>query len=230
MFKKLPDATQKETKTVDIVTEQSEHLCTDDCFEPREKIKPRGLKKIPLGYVYQDNKGRFFQEFGEGEWLEVTGLLFSIASGGACLIFEPKEQLHIHSRGGKTVARTTSQRNSEADYDYYSSEAAKKLKKKGLNLRNSLEKIASKVKEEIPKAPKKRKPVKGTGHGAAGVPRTPLTEEVVRLIGAGKSKTQVLNEMLQWAVNNSISVAGPHKNNIKKLVDYWWTKKKSTYK
>lgn len=230
MFKKLPNKTQKETKTVDIITEQTEHICTDECFKPRKKIKPRGLRKIHLGYVYQDRKGRFFQKLGDGDWLEVKGLTFSVFSGGACLLFEPKQQLHIHSRGGKTITQTTRQRNSEADYDYYSSKAAKKLKEQGLNLKKSLEKIASKVKEEIPKAPKKKKPIKGTGHGAAGIPRTQLTAEIARLIDDGKSKVQVLNETLQWARNNLINVSGPHKNSIKKKVDYWWIKKKSPHK
>jgi hypothetical protein len=229
VFKKVPGARKEKTKTIDIITEESVHVCTDECFKPRKKRKPRGLQKVSLGHIYQDEEGSFYHEWGDGDWLEITGVTFLGASKGKVhLMFEPKEQLHIHSPGGKTIAQTTKQRNSRKDYDYYSEEAAKKLKRKGYNRGESLKKISSKVSEVIPKAPKRKKPVKGTGHGALGVPRTPLTKEIVRLINQDKSKKQVLSEVTEWAKNNSISVAGPHKIKIKKQVDRWWTKIKST--
>lgn len=230
MFKKVPGARKEKTKTIDIITEESVHVCTDECFEPRKKRKPRGLRKINLGYIYyQDSQGRFYSKRGN-DWLEVTGMIFTIGHGGACLVFQPKEQLHFHSRGGKTIAQTTKQRDSKADYDYYSVEAAKKLKGKGYNLRDSLEKISGKVKEEIPKATKRKKPVKGTGRGGGGIPRTELTIEIVRLINEGKPKTKVLELTMNWAESKSMSIAGPHKIRIKKQVDRWWVKIKSTQK
>ena len=230
MFKKIAGEEKKETKTIDIITEEREHVCTEDCFKPRKRVKPRGLKKIFLGYIYQDNKGRFFQKLEDGKWLEVTGITFSIASGGAYLVFKPKEQLYIHGRGWKTTTLTTRKRASEADYDYYSTEAAKKLKGRGLNLRESLDKISAKVKEEIPKAVRSKKPVKGTGHGAPGIPRTPLSEKIVKLINEGKSWAEVLESTMKWAESNSMNIAGPHKHKIRRQVTRWWNKIKSDHK
>lgn len=230
MFKKILNSKKEKTKVVKIVTEQSEHVCTEECFKPRKKVKPRGLRKIELGYIYQDNRGRFYKEWGDDDWLEVVGMTFMVGAGGYHLVFEPKKQLHIHSPGGRTIAQTTEQRDTRVNEEFHVIEAAKKLKRKKYNLRKAQEFLDSKAAEVIPKAPKSKKPIKGTGRGARGVPRTELGKEVVRLIKDGKSKKQVLDASINWSKNNAIAVAGPYKNKIKKQVNYWWAKIKSAHK
>jgi hypothetical protein len=157
-------------------------------------------------------------------------MIFTVGPGGPYLIFTPKEQLHIHSPGGRTIAQPTRQRDFSADHEYYASEAAKKLKRKGYNRGDSLKKITSKVREIIPKAAKRKAPLKETGRGAPGMPRTPITTEIYRLVKEDRSKKEILDEVIKWAQANSINVAGPYKARIKKRVDWWWIKIKSAHK
>jgi hypothetical protein len=230
MFKKIPHSKRKKVKVVEIITEESEHICTEECFKPGKKLVPEGLRRVDLGYIYQDNEGRCYSEHGEGKFLEVTGLTFTIGAGGLHLMFYPAQQLHIHSLGGKTIEKTTVKRNARVNDEFYSTEAAKKLKRKGLNLNDSLRKISSDVKKVIPRAPKRKSPVKGTGRGAPGIPRTDLGKEIVKIISAGKAKKETFAEVIKWATNNLMPVAGPHKARLKKQVDRWWSAIKSTHK
>src|SRR5215213_4570115 len=122
MFKKIPKSRKEKIKTIKVITELSEHRCTSDCFKSHNK-QPQGLKKVDLGYIHQDNEGRFYTQFEDGEWLEVTGVTFLEGRGGGLqLMFEPKEQLHFHSSGGRTVAETTIQKSFRGDKKYYADE------------------------------------------------------------------------------------------------------------
>lgn len=230
MFKKVPNSKKKKVKIVEVITEESEHICTDECFKPRKKPIPKNLRKVDLEDIYRDNEGRCYSKRGDKDFLEITGLSFALGPGGLHILFHPANQLHIHSRGGKTIERTTVKRNARVTDEFHSTKAAKKLKRKGLNLHDSLRKISSDVKKVIPKATKRKSPVKGTGRGAPGIPRTDLGKETVKLIDEGKSKKEIFAEIIKWATNNSIPVAGPHQVRFKKQVDRWWSARKLTHK
>lgn len=230
MFKKIPNSKKKQVKIVEIITEESEHTCTEKCFKQIKKPAPEGLMKVDLGYIYQDFEGRCYKEQGDNDWLEVDGLTFLRGHGGLHLMFHPTHQLHIHSRGGKTIEKTTVKRDARVTDEFHSIEAAKKHKRKGLNLKESLTKYSSDIKKVIPKAPKRKMPVKGTGRGAPGIPRTEMAREIVKIIGKGKNKKEAFTEIIEWAKTNSKEIAGPHKINIKKQVNRWWMKIKSAHK
>lgn len=230
MFKKVPNSKRKKIKIVEVITEESEHICTDECLKPQKKIIPDNFKKVDLDDIFQDNEGRCYSKHGEGEFIEITGLTFTVGHGGLHILRHPANQLHIHSRGGKTIEKTIIKRNARVNDEFHSTEAAKKLKRKGLNLNDSLRKISSVVKKVIPNAPKRKSPCKGTGRGAPGIPRTDLGKEIVRLIDSGKSKKEVFAEIIKWATNNSIPVAGPHKIRIKKQVNRWCFSRNPTHK
>lgn len=225
MFKKIPKSRKTKIKTIKIITEDLEHVCSDECLRPRKKLKPRGLKKFDLGLIHRDKDGRFYHPWGENDWLEVTGMTFLNGPKGLHLMFHPKDQLHIHSLGGKTLTQSTKKSNFSPGHEYHAEEAAKSLKRKGYNLKTSLNEVDSKVRKHIPKSPRKKQPIKGTGRGGPGIPRTSLAEEIVRLIDNGLSKKVVLQQTITWAIENSLQVAGPYKNNIKKQLDRWWDKK-----
>lgn len=222
MFKKVPNSKKQKIKTVKVTTELSEHICTPDCFHNRSRKKTRNLKKVSLGYVYQDDEGRVFNEWGEDDFLEVTGVDFlSDSTGRLILMFHPREQLHIHSPGGKTTSKTTTEREFRPSTDYHAVEAAKKLKRGRNNLRQAQSYLASKAAEVIPPAPKRKKPIKGTGRGAPGMPRGELGREIVRLLQTGIGKSEVLKKSIEFAQARKMPVAGLHLKKIKKQVDFW---------
>ena len=222
MFKKIANSKKQRIKTVKVTTELSEHICTPECFHKRSRKKPRNLKKVSLGYVYQDDKGRIFNEWGEDDFLEVTGVDFlSDSTGRLVLMFHPKEQLHIHSPGGKTTAKETTEREFRPSIEYHAVEAAKKLKRGKKNLRQVQSYLASKASEVIPHAPKRKKPIKGTGRGAPGAPRNELGHEIVRLQQIGVSKSEVLKKIVEFAQTRKMPIAGLNLKKIKKQIDFW---------
>jgi hypothetical protein len=222
MFKKVPKSKKQKIKTVKVTTELSEHICTPECFHNPSRKKPRNLKKVSLGYVYQDAEGRIFNEWGEDDFLEVTGVDFlSDSTGRLILMFHPKEQLHIHSPGGKTTAIETTEREFRPSTDYYATEAAKKLKRGEKNLRQAQSYLASKASEVILHAPKRKKPIKGTGRGAPGMPRSEIGREIVRLLKTKASKSEVLKRTVEFAQAKKMPIAGSNIKKIKKQVDFW---------
>lgn len=222
MVNKTPKRKRERIKTVKVTTEITEHRCTAECFATRCQPAPEGLRKLSLGEIYQDRDGRFYHEWGEDGWLEVTGVTFlARADGEMGLMFHPKEQLHLHSPGGRTVARRTTERDVRTNADYHAVEAAKKLKRKNLNLRQSQDFLRGKAAEVIPHAPKRRKPVKGIGRGAPGQPRSATAREIVCHLKEGKSQGEVLKLVIDFAQKHSLPVAGPHRRKIKKQIRFW---------
>lgn len=225
MFKKIANSKKQRVKTVKVTTRLSEHICTPDCFHKQPESKPRNLKKVSLGEVYQDDEGRFFTAWGEDDFLEVTGADFLTKSDGRMsLMFHPKEQLHIHSPGGKTIAKLITECEFRPSPDYYATEAAKKLKRRKKNLREAQSYLASKAAEVIPHAPRRSKPVKGTGRGAPRMPRSALGREIVRLLNSGIGRSEVLKKSVEFAKAKQIPIAGTHLKKIKKQVDFWHKK------
>lgn len=227
MFKKIANSKKQRVKTVKVITRLAEHKCTPDCFHKRlnESQPPRKLKKVSLGDVYQDDEGRFYTEWGEDEWLEVTGADFLINSAGhLCLMFQPKEQLHIHSPGGRTVAESITEREFRPSTDYHATEAAKKLKRKKQNLKQAQNYLSSKAAEIIPRAPKHKKPIKGTGRGAPMQPRNLMGREIVRLLQTGVNKSETLRKSIEFAQTQHLQIAGSNLKKIKKQINFWHKK------
>jgi hypothetical protein len=229
MFNAKPNSRKSELKTVRVVTHEKQHNCSDDCFKPRKTRKPRGLRPINLGDIYQDHRGRFFQKWGKGDWLEVIGVKFIEGPGGLHLAFIPKEPLHIHSRGGSTTAQITEQYDDPGNEDYHAEAAAGILYGKKKSLREAREFLSLKASKVIPKSPKK-KATSGKGRGAPGSPRTPRGHKISDLIDEGKSRSQVLSETLTWSAEHGEKVAGPFGSRIKQHVDRIWKQRKSSHK
>lgn len=227
MFKPKSGSRNEQLKTVRVITEEREHIGSEKCFEPRKKRKPRGLRPVDLGYVYQDNKGRVYQEWGEDDWLEVTGLEFLQGPGGLHIGFTPKEQLHIHSRGGRTIATTTEQHDDPGNVPYHAGAAATILRDENKNLKEVREILGSEAAKIVPRAPKKKKPSSGRGRGAPGEPRSPRGRRIVDLISEGLRKAEVLSATITWAKENGENIAGPHGRTIKRHVDKVWARIKS---
>lgn len=225
MFKTKRGSKKEELKTVRVVTKEREHVCTDDCFKERKKQRPRGLKRVELGHIHRDVEGRYFSEWGDGDWLEVTGIQFVEGPGGMHLMFLPKEELHIHSRGGRTVARVTTQHDDPGNEDYHARAAATHLKKKNRNLKETREYLGAKAAEVVTRAPRTKKRTSGRGRGGPGVPRSDRGRKIMSLIEAGKSKPDVLFETIDWAKRRGENIAGPFKKVIKNHVDRLWPKK-----
>lgn len=230
MFEPKSGSKKEQLKTVKVITEEQEHVCSEKCFEPRKKRKPRGLRPIDLGYVYQDTSGRVYQKWGEDDWLEVTGVNFLQGHGGLHLLFTPKEQLHIHSYGGRTTATTTEQHDDPGNAEYHSFAAVTILGNEGKNLREVREFFGSEAAKIIPRAPKKKKPSSGRGRGAPGQPRSPRGKKIVELIEEGLRKADVLSGTIAWAKENGENIAGPHTHKIKRHVDKVWARIKPHHK
>lgn len=227
-FKPIPKSKKEKIKTVKVTTKMIEHRCSDECFKPRHKPAPKGLRKVNLGFVYQDKEGKVYIKWKDDNWLQVKGLKFCYRTDGKLIkMFEPAEQMHIHSRGGRTVGNIVRKRDIRVNVDYHAKEAVKKLKRKGSNRKDAQRYFNSKVAEDIPKAPKHKK-AKGMGRGAPGVPRdkTGTAQEIIRLINERKTQQQVFNEVIDWrkAQTPPLPVAGPHQTNIKRLIHRWWKK------
>lgn len=230
MFREKRSSRKEELKTVRVTTKEHIHTCTEDCFKRPKKRELSRLEKIDLGQIYQDAEGRCYKEWNDGEWLQVTGVEFVAGPGGLHLMFIPKEQLHIHSRGGRTVARTTKQDDDPGNEDYHAEAATRILLQQNKNLKETRNFLTSKAAEIIPCAPKTKRPTSGRGHGAPGVPRSLRGRRIIDLISEGKPKPQVMVETIAWVKDQGENVAGPFKTNIKRHVNRLWKKSKSCHK
>jgi len=196
-----------------------------ECFESSIKSEPKSLNKVSLGYVYQSSDGHIYIKQGKDEWLPVVGMSFGYSPERRLIkIFDPAVQLHIHSAGGKTITKATTQQKIKVDESYHAQEAAKKLKQKGRGRKAAQEYVSHKVAELIPRAPKYRRSPKGTGHGAPGTPRTPQGEEVVTLRNSGIPEEDAVNSMIDWYKQRGLRSKG---KSIEKLVHRWYHPKKS---
>lgn len=227
MLKPKSGSRKVQLKTVRVITEEQAHICNEKCFEPRKKRKPSDLRPVDLGYVYQDSQGRVYREWGEDDWLEVIGMNFLHGRGGLHIAFIPKEQLHIHSRGGRTTALMTEQHDDPGSVPYHAGAAAVIMKDEGKNLKQAREILGSEAAKVIPRAPKKKKPSSGRGRGAPGEPRSDRGRKIFDLINEGLSKADVLSRTITWAKESGESVAGPYGRTIKQHVDKVWARIKS---
>jgi hypothetical protein len=236
MSKRLKSRPLKESisiKTVKETTKVYEHKCTPECFQPVHSPTPPDLRRVSLGYVYMSSDGGFYTKWGKGEWLPVEGMDFCYGPGGRMMrIFKPTVQLHIHSPGGRTMAKAVTRKQIRPGEEYYAQEAAKKLKRKGHKLKEAQNFLGAEAAKIIHHAPKKRTPPKGTGRGAAGLPRSPFSKEVVRLREAGMSEGAVVEQMIIWLRERGQPSTPLHRSSVRKRVHRWFltAKKKSEHK
>lgn len=230
MAKRLNSRLIKESsriKTVKETTKIHEHKCTPECFRPVRRPIPPGLRRVSLGYVYMSSDGGFYTKWGKDDWLPVEGMDFGYRLDGKLVrVFKPTVQLHIHSPGGRTMAKAVTRKEIRPDEEYLAQEAAKKLKRKGRKLKeaqNFLDAAASKV---IRRAPKKRTPPKGTGRGAPGLPRSAFSKEVVRLREIGLKEGAIVERMIAWLRERGQSTTPLHRANIRKRVHRWFIQAK----
>jgi len=83
-------------------------------------------------------------------------------------MWEPAEQMHIHSRGGRTIGKIVDEKEIRPGERYYFTQAAKKAKQKGRRLVDTERSYGAIAKEIIGLAPKRSREPKGTGRGAPG--------------------------------------------------------------
>ena len=147
-------------------------------------------------------------------------------------MFKPTVQLHIHSPGGRTIAKAVTRKEIRPDEEYHAREAAKKLKRKGHKLKEAQMFLDAEAKKVIRLAPKKRKPLKGTGRGAPGQPRSSFSKEVVSLRDAGMLEGAVVERMTAWLRKHGQPATPLHRDVIKRRVHRWFkpAKKKSEHK
>lgn len=226
MSKRLNSRLVKESsriKTVKETTKVHEHKCTPECFKPVRRPTPPGLRRVSLGYVYMSSDGGFYTKWGKDDWLPVEGMDFCYRLDGKLVrMFRPTIQLHIHSPGGRTIAKAVTRKEIRPDEEYHAHEAAKKLKRKGRRLKeaqNFLDSAAAKV---IRHAPKKRTPPKGTGRGAPGLPRSAFSKEVVRLRETGLNEDAVVERMIIWLREHGQPATPLHRTSIRKRVHRWF--------
>lgn len=211
-------------KTVRVTTRTYRHSCTAECFKRRHRPQPNDLHKISLGHVYQSSDGQAYIKWGNKEWLPVAGMTFgSSADGGLMRVFQPACSLHIHSRGGSTLSRAITRKEIGVNESYHAREAAKKLKRKGHNLRAAQDYVSGKVREVIPPAPRHRRGPSNAGRGAPGRPRTPQGEEVTALLSKGMGEAAAVRQMMTWYKQRGLR---SDRNSIKKLVHRWFRRKK----
>lgn len=226
-FRKVKGSKQSRIKTVQETTETIEHHCTPVCFKPQIRAKPKNLHKVNLGDIHVAPDGRCYSRRGGGEWLEIVALNFGIAEGRFVIMFEPGEQPHIHSHGGRTIGKITCEKEIRVGEMYHFVEAAKKSKRKGRKLIETQRYFGAIARDVIGKAPKRKRATKGTGRGAPGVPRSPFSKELVRLMTEGTSKTRAVELMVSWSRDHGHPVAGSYKTGIKQRVGRWYRRKKA---
>jgi hypothetical protein len=222
-----------EIKTVKETTKIYEHRCGPECFNPPPKRTPPDLRKVSLGYVYQSSNGSYYTNLDDGDWLPVVGMSFGRRLDGKLVrIFEPAVQLHIHSPGGRTVAKAVAQKEFRPDESYHAQEAAKKRQRKGDNLRDTQRFLGAEAAKVVPHALKKRTPLKGTGRGAPGRPRGPFSKKVVSLRNAGVPEGEVVERMITWLREQGRPATPLQRGSIRKRVRRWFrpAKKKSEHK
>jgi hypothetical protein len=146
--------------------------------------------------------------------------------------FRPTVQLHIHSPGGRTIAKAVTRKDIRPSEEYHAQEAAKKLKRKGRKLKEAQSFLGTEAAKVIHHAPKKRTPSKGTGRGAAGQPRSGFSKEVVTLRNAGMSEGAVVDRMMVWLREQGQPATPLERGSIRKRVHRWFlpAKKKSEHK
>jgi len=221
MSKRLNSQLVKESsriKTVKETTKVHEHKCTPECFRPVRRPTPPGLRRVSLGHVYVSSDGGFYMKWGKDEWLPVEGMDFLHGHGGVLRMFRPTVQLHIHSPGGRTMAKAVTQKEVRPDEGYHAQEAAKKLKRKGRGLKEAQNFLDSEAAKVIQYAPKRRKSPKGTGRGAPGQPRSPFSKEVVRLREAGMRESAVVEQMTVWLRESGQPATPLHRDSIRRRV------------
>jgi hypothetical protein len=220
-------------KTVEETTKIYEHKCNPACFRPLRKRTPPDLRRVNLGHVYMSSDGGFYIRFDDGDWLPVEGMDFGRTTDGKLFkIFNPTVQLHIHSPGGRTIAKAVEEKEIDADEHYHAEEVAKKRARKGDNLIDMARFFGATARKVKGYAPKKRKQPKGTGKGAPGQPRRPFSKKVVALRDAGTPEHKVVEEMIIWLREQGEHVTPLDHSNIKKRVHRWFllAKKKSGHK
>jgi hypothetical protein len=141
-------------------------------------------------------------------------------------MWEPAEQLHIHSRGGKTIGKIVDEKEIRPNEKYHFTEAAKNAKKKGRRLAETERSFGAIAKKIIGLAPKRRGEPKGNGRGAPGMPRSDFSKEVVRLQTEGVSETAAVDLMIKWSRDLGLSIAGPFRTSIKQRVRRWYRRPK----
>jgi hypothetical protein len=234
MSKQLRASTPKtssEIKTIKVIkTTKEVHRCTPACFNRSPKPKPPNLRKISLGYLYESD-GVLYTKFGK-DWMAVVGLEFWFMRGRLHKMWDPAEQMHIHSPGGRTMAVSTSEKEIKTGPKYHARESIKKLKGKGYGRQAARLFLDAEVAKRIEKAPKRKRADKGVGRGAPGQPRSLFSKEVVRLRDEGKSEFETLSVMIDWSRHRGEPVAGSYRNNIKRRVRRWYSpaRKNSAHK
>lgn len=213
-------------KTVRETTETIEHKCTPACFRPEKRPKPKNLYKVNLGSVYVAPDGKCYSRRGLGSWMEVLGLTFAWTAEGFSLMWEPAEQLHIHSRGGRTIGKTVDEKEIRPNEKYHLTQAANKAKQKGRRLVETERSYGAIAKRIIGLAPKRSREPKGTGRGAPGMPRSAFSKEAVRLKAEGIPESVAVDAMVQWSLNHGCPIAGPHRTSIKQRVMRWYRRRK----
>lgn len=209
-------------KTVRETTRTIEHKCTPACFRQGKRPKPKNLHKVDLGYVYIAPDGKCYSKEGFGNWMQVLGLTFTWSIEGFTLMWEPAEQLHLHSPGGRTIGKHVDEREIRPDENYHFTQAAKKAKQKGRKLVETERSYGAIAKKIIGVAPKRSRVPKGTGRGAPGMPRRPFSKEVVRLKSEGISESFAVDAMVKWSTDHGHPIAGPFKTSIKQRTRRWY--------
>jgi hypothetical protein len=154
--------------------------------------------------------------------MEVLGLSFAWSVYGFTLMWEPAEQFHIHSPGGRTIGKHVDEKEIRPDEKYHFTQAAKKEKQKGRKLVDSERSYGAIAKKIIGVAPKRSRVPKGTGRGAPGIPRSPFSKEVVRLKREGIPERLAVIAMVKWSTDQGHPIAGPYKTSIKQRTRRWY--------
>jgi len=209
-------------KTVRETTEIIEHKCSPACFRPDKRPKPTNLRKVSLGFVYVAADGKCYLKEGFRNWMQVLGLTFTWSIEGFTLMWEPAEQLHIHSPGGRTIGKHVAEKEIRPDENYHFTQAAKKAKQKGRKLVETERSYGAVAKRIIGVAPKRRRVPKGTGRGAPGMPRSSFSKEVVRLKSEGIPERIAVDAMVKWSSDHGHPIAGPFKTSIKQRTRRWY--------
>lgn len=218
-----------EVKTIRFTTVTAEvHRCTPECFNRPPKPRPPNLRRISLGNLYE-SEGVLYTKFGD-EWMAVVGLEFWLDQDGLHRMWHPAKQMHIHSPGGRTFAKYTSETGVKTNAAYLARESVKKLKKKGHGRQSARKFMGDEIAKQIKKAPKHKSSPKGNGRGAPGQPRSAFAKEVVRLRESGRSEEEAFKLMIAWSKQRNLPVAGPYRYYIKRRVHRWYVpqKKKGT--
>lgn len=154
--------------------------------------------------------------------MEVLGVSFTWSVYGFTLMWEPAEQFHIHSPGGRTIGKHVDEKEIRPDENYHFTQAAKKAKQKGRKLVETERSYRAVAKKIIGLAPKRSREPKGTGRGAPGMPRSDFSKAVVRLKSEGVLESLAVDAMVRWSSDHGLPIAGPFKTSIKQRTRRWY--------